>query len=41
MGYLTGEENTLMINAHLESVFCVGEPLRYKGHFDFGSQSMT
>ena len=41
MGYLTGDENTLMVNAHIESVFCVGEPLRYNGVFDFGSQSMT
>jgi len=41
IGFLTGEENKAMKQAHEESIMTVGEPFAYEGEFDFGSQTMT
>ena len=42
MGFLTGEENELMLNAHKLSGFTVGEPFWNDEPFDFqGSQIST
>lgn len=40
-GFLTKEENTVMLNKHVESIMHLGEPLRWKGLYDFGSQKIT
>ena len=40
LGFLTGEENKLMKDTHVESIMVVGEPF-IEGEFDFGSQTMT
>ncbi len=40
LGFLTGEENKLMKDSHVQSVMVVGEPF-IDGEFDFGSQTMT
>ncbi|EGR30031.1 hypothetical protein IMG5_144060 [Ichthyophthirius multifiliis] len=41
LGYLTGEENQTMINAHVQSIITVGEPFAYEGNYDFGNQTLT
>ena len=41
LGFLTGEENDIMKQAHTESVLTVGEPFSYDGEFDFGAQNLT
>ena len=41
IGFLTGEENKAMKQAHEDSIITVGEPFAYEGEFDFGSQMMT
>lgn len=41
IGFLTGEENKAMKQAHEESIITVGEPFSYEGDYDFGNQSMT
>ena len=41
LGFLTGEENREMIDAHCNSVFIVGEPFGLKSEFDFGNQNLT
>jgi aarF domain-containing kinase len=38
---LTGEENEAMLEAHVQSVFAIGEPLGSVGSYDFGKQKMT
>lgn len=30
-----------MKNSHIESILITGEPLRYEGKYDFGSQEIT
>jgi len=39
--YLNGKENQAMIDAHVHSLFTVGEPFRTPGLYDFGKQSIT
>jgi aarF domain-containing kinase len=41
LGFLTGEENLLMKEAHCDSVIAVGTPFQQHGEFDFGTQDMT
>jgi aarF domain-containing kinase len=41
LGFLTGEESKVMIEAHIESVLVVGLPFSELGEFDFGNQGMT
>lgn len=42
LGFLTGEENKEMLNAHYLGVLAVGEPFRQKGRlYDFGNQHIT
>lgn len=41
LGFLTGEENKMMVNAHIESCIIVGEPFHQEKPFDFGNQSIT
>lgn len=41
IGFLTGEENKAMKQAHEDSIITVGEPFAYDGEFDFGNQTMT
>lgn len=40
-GFLTGEENKVMIEHHLNSILTIGEPLRFEGKYNFGAQQMT
>ena len=41
LGFLTGEENREMKEAHSQSVLIVGEPFSRKEPFDFGNQNLT
>ena len=41
LGFLSGEESKIMIDAHIESVLIVGLPFAGKGDFNFGDQNMT
>lgn len=42
LGFLTGEENKAMLNAHINSAMHIGEPLKHTGeYFDFGNQVMS
>lgn len=41
IGFLTGEENKAMKQAHEESIITVGTPFAHEGEFDFGEQNMT
>ncbi len=41
LGFLTGEENKDMKEAHVGAVMIVGEPFAYKGEFDFGENVIT
>lgn len=42
LGFLTGEENKDMLNAHYLGVMAVGEPFRFNGDlYDFGNQTIT
>ena len=41
LGFLSGKESKLMIDAHIEGVLVVGEPFSTPGEFDFGSSTMT
>ena len=41
MGFVTGEENQAMRQAHIESIKIVGEPFRHSGLFDFGNEDLT
>jgi hypothetical protein len=40
LGFLTGEENREMMNAHYAGALAVAEPFRYKDSklYDFGNQ---
>ena len=38
LGFLTGEENREMLNAHYAGALAIGEPFRYTdGLYDFGN----
>lgn len=39
--YLNGKETQPMVDAHVQSLFTVGEPFRTPGLYDFGKQSIT
>lgn len=41
LGFLTGEENKKMLDAHFTSLFAVAEPFGFDGEYDFGSQAFT
>ena len=41
MGFLTGEETKLMIDAHTEAVLVVGEPFASDQPYNFKEQKMT
>ncbi|XP_049851008.1 atypical kinase COQ8A, mitochondrial-like isoform X2 [Schistocerca gregaria] len=43
LGYLTGEEDSIMKNAHIDSVMILGEPFRLSesGAYDFSTQDIT
>ena len=41
MGFLTGEENEIMINAHKMSGFTVGEPFATDDEYDFAKSGIT
>lgn len=41
LGFLTGEENSKMLEAHFNSLFAVAEPFGYEGEYDFGTQAFT
>ena len=42
LGFLTGEENREMMDAHVRSTLYVGEPFRHTGeYFDFGDQEIS
>jgi aarF domain-containing kinase len=41
LGFLTGEESKVMIEAHIVSVLVVRLPFSELGEFDFGNQGMT
>mmetsp|Transcript_42336 Transcript_42336/g.72292 ORF Transcript_42336/g.72292 Transcript_42336/m.72292 type:complete len:170 (+) Transcript_42336:1-510(+) len=41
MGFLTGEENDVMLEAHKLSGFCLGEPFRSYEPYDFKSSKIT
>jgi len=41
MGFLTGEENDIMLEAHKMSGFTVGEPFQTDGAFDFRGSSIS
>jgi len=41
LGFLTDEENRVMLDAHCNSLFAVAAPFAYNGKFDFGSQDVT
>jgi aarF domain-containing kinase len=40
-GFLTNEENAVMLENHIQSIMVLGEPLRWKGIYDFGNQAIT
>ncbi|KAL1408280.1 hypothetical protein Q8F55_005086 [Vanrija albida] len=41
LGYLTGEEADVMVDAHLESMALLASPFRYEGKFPFAEQTVT
>ncbi|KAH7446741.1 hypothetical protein KP509_01G071700 [Ceratopteris richardii] len=41
LGFLTGEESSIMLDAHTEAAFAVGLPFSQPGSFDFHSSNMT
>ena len=41
MGFLTGEENDIMIDAHIKSGLTVGEPFRTNEAFDFKASNIS
>eukprot|EP00956_Cyclotella_meneghiniana_P004376 scaffold5329_cov41-Cyclotella_meneghiniana.AAC.5 len=41
MGFLTGEENEIMLEAHKLSGFCLGEPFQSYEPYDFKSSRIT
>ena len=41
MGFLTGEENGIMLEAHKMSGFTVGEPFATDGPYDFGRSGIS
>ena len=36
IGFLKGEENRQMVEAHVQSILAVGEPFRIEGEFNWG-----
>jgi len=41
MGFLNGDENELMVNAHVDAAILIGEPFATPGPFDFRKQDVT
>jgi len=41
LGFLTGEESSLMIKAHIDAVKILGEPFATPGVYDFEKQNIT
>ena len=41
MGFLTGEENEIMLEAHKRSGFTLGEPFATDGEYDFKNSGIT
>ena len=43
IGYITGEENRILLNAHYETTLSVTKPYRYKDNelFDFSEMSVS
>lgn len=41
IGYFNGDEDPEMFEAHVRSIYAVGEPLRHPGIYDFGNQKIT
>ncbi|WRT69437.1 uncharacterized protein IL334_006423 [Kwoniella shivajii] len=41
LGYLTGEENDVMVEAHLDSMALVASPFSYPGKYPFAQQTIT
>ncbi|RWS00571.1 aarF domain-containing protein kinase 4-like protein, partial [Dinothrombium tinctorium] len=41
IGFLTGYESKLMVDAHVDAVMILGEAFAFDGEFDFGRQSTT
>ncbi|KAL7424905.1 hypothetical protein Q5752_000592 [Cryptotrichosporon argae] len=41
LGYLTGEEKEVMLDAHLESMSLLASPFRHEGLYPFASQTIT
>ena len=41
IGFLSGEENRVMLEAHTNSIMVVGDPFTVRGSYDFGSQDIT
>ena len=40
LGFLTGDESTVMLNAHCEAAFVVGMPFAAPGLYDFSKNSI-
>ncbi|ODN78396.1 hypothetical protein L202_04035 [Cryptococcus amylolentus CBS 6039] len=41
LGYLTGEENDVMLNAHIDSMALVASPFAHDGPYPFAKQTIT
>ncbi|ORY34980.1 ABC1 family-domain-containing protein [Naematelia encephala] len=41
LGYLTGDEEEVMLQAHLDSMALVASPFAHKGAYDFANQTIT
>lgn len=41
LGFLTGDENQLMKDAHVASAFAIGRPFSHEGEYDFRAQHVT
>ena len=41
LGYLTGEEEQVMLDAHLRSMELVASPFNHEGGYDFSHQTIT
>jgi len=41
LGFLTGDENETMLNAHRDSGFTIGEPFQSHDTYDFGNSQIT
>ena len=41
LGFLTGEESSIALNAHCDALIAVADPFFYEGMYDFGSQKIT